>query len=110
MKKAFAIAGLLVLPLLASAEPGDRAECILEMMPGVKNDIVADAVIDYCKDRFYGSKHNAKARDTGGQPLRSVMECLKKYAFDTENETGVKAMRDACEALYPKTPKSALDQ
>lgn len=72
-------------------------ECVLDKMPGVKNDIAAHAIIRSCREK-------APETDVGSTFLSfgrmSRTECIAKYAKEVASEVGVIQVRIACNRLY----------
>ncbi|GAB6043563.1 hypothetical protein [Endothiovibrio diazotrophicus] len=81
--------------------PTSRAECVLKWMPGVMNDVVAEAVVDHCRDTLVGSRFNATPRKPGEGGMRDAFECIHRYAASTTSRDAAEAIQDACDDLYP---------
>lgn len=80
--------------------PSNYWECILDRMPGVKNDSVAIEVIRKCRKKFPNSLEVEKKSPLFG--VKTAGECVLKYGKDISSPRGVKLVRIACYRLYPK--------
>lgn len=75
-------------------------ECILEEMPGVRNDPAVYAVIGKCRKDFPNrSSVRKKSSIFGGTTAR---ECFLEHGKAVSNPKTVKFLRHACYRLYPK--------
>ncbi len=80
--------------------PSNYFECILDKMPGVKNDTAANAVIRLCRNKFPDrSKVKKKSPIIG---IKNGSECVFKYAKDVTSPRGAKLIQAACYKLYPR--------
>lgn len=75
-------------------------ECILDEMPGVKNDIVARQIIANCASKCPDKSTKKKTR-LGFSGRRTASKCFLKYAKDTTSEVGARVIRYSCYSLYP---------
>jgi len=108
--KIFIFVLILLIPLNALAGmfgPSNFWECILDEMPGAKNDAVAVAIIRKCAKKFPstapGSESTTEIKKKS--PLlgpKTCNECIIKYAEDTTSPKGINFIRGACYKLYPK--------
>jgi hypothetical protein len=80
--------------------PSNLWECILEEMPGVKNDPAAIEVIRKCKKEFPSTPEVKKKSPIFG--VSTAGECVIEYAKDVSSPRGAKYIRAACYKLYPK--------
>lgn len=80
--------------------PSNLWECILEEMPGVKNDPAAIEVIRKCKKEFPTTPEVKKKSPIFG--VSTAGECVIEYAKDVSSPRGAKYIRAACYKLYPK--------
>lgn len=108
IKKNLLPIALMLLPGISVAEITSRAECILTYMPGVMNDTVADLVIDFCRDTYFGSKYSAKPRASGEGGMRDAFDCTLQKAASTTNRDVADAIHKACKELYPESRSSPL--
>jgi hypothetical protein len=76
-------------------------ECILDEMPGVKNDIVAGQIMAKCKSKCTDKSREEKTR-FGFSGRITASKCALTYVKDTKSEKGRHIIRRACYALYPK--------
>lgn len=104
MKRTLLTPLLLALAVSANAEPTSRAACVLQWMPGVMNDRVAEAVVEHCNATLIGSKYNAKRREAGEDGIGNAFECFHRHAAATTSDDAAAAIDDACKALYPRRP------
>jgi hypothetical protein len=75
-------------------------ECILDEMPGVKNDPAAIEVIKNCKKEFPNSTVVEKKSSLFG--TKTAGECVLEYAADVSSPRGATLVRAACYKLYPR--------
>jgi hypothetical protein len=76
-------------------------ECILDEMPGVKNDYAAKAVNQVCVTTFPNTSEPADV----SAPLfgaQTRTECFAKNGKDTTSFRAIKQIRMACHFLYPE--------
>ena len=109
MKKCLMITALAIAAVPALADNDARALCVLEYMPGVQNDVVADAVVKYCNDAYYGSKRYAGQSKAAATAYNGAFDCLYRNAASSRSEDAVEAIEDACDQLYDNAPNSVLD-
>jgi len=105
MKHIKYLTALMVLLLSISAfaglfGPSNYWECILEEMPGVKNDIAAIEVIRKCRKEFPTTAKVKKKSPIIG--IKTAGECVLEYAKDVSSPGGAKWIRAACYRLYPR--------
>lgn len=74
-------------------------ECILDEMPGVKNDFVARQIIANCSSKCPDSTTKKKTR-LGFSGKMTASKCFLKYAKDTNSELGARIIRYSCYSLY----------
>lgn len=94
---------VLLLPISAFAGlfgPSNYWECILEEMPGVKNDPSAIEVIRKCRKEFPTTSEVEKKSPIIG--IKTSGECVLEYAKDVSSPRGAKLIRAACYRLYPR--------
>jgi len=72
-------------------------DCILDQMPGVKNDIAASAVMRSCNEKAPNRDVETKRLTFFGM---NRIECIKKRAKDVGSERGAIQVRLACNNLY----------
>lgn len=90
----------------ASASPGllgpsNYWECILDEMPGIKNDPAAIEVIKKCRKGFPNSSNDIEKKS----PIlgvKSAGECVRDYGRDVSSPMGAKFIQAACYRLYPR--------
>jgi len=75
------------------------AECILDKMPGVKNDQVAIEVYQTCQKKSACNNVKKKRSNLFFGPKNSS-DCVMKYAEDTTSPEGAGLIRWACSDLY----------
>lgn len=76
-------------------------ECILDDMPGVKNDIVARQIVSKCSSECTDMSTKKKF-SIGFSGKITAQECVVKYAKDTNSEVGARLIFTACYSLYPE--------
>ena len=98
---------IFLIPLNASAGmfgPSNYWECILDEMPGVKNDTVAIAIVRKCQKKFPSTAN--RTIETKKKSLlfgpKTFNECVIKYAENVTSPTGSTVIRRACYVLYPR--------
>jgi hypothetical protein len=74
--------------------PSNYWECLLDEMPGVKNDRVASAVMMICRKEHPGGVEVKKIGNG------TVSQCIAKYGKDVQGDRAVKAISYACNRLY----------
>ena len=105
MKNTKYLALLLIFLLLLNASAGmfgssNYWECILDEMPGVKNDPAAIEVVRKCRKEFPSSTKVEKKSPLFG--VKTAGECVLEYAKDVSSPRGAKLVRAACYRLYPR--------
>ncbi|KTT33823.1 hypothetical protein SB18R_03305 [Pseudomonas oryzihabitans] len=93
------LALLLVLPVSSFA--GNFATCILDKVPGVKNDNAAGAAFQVCNAKYPDRYQGVTQGDGRGiWSYDSGAECALAKARDTLSSDGAGMIRVACNALY----------
>ena len=91
--------------MAASANAASNlAECILDKMPGAKNDQFAREVMAECSQKF-GSTYSSYTSDYVGQKwgifgFKSGAECTLAKSKDTISPIAAATIRTACYRLY----------
>ena len=96
-----AIALAVLLPINTFAGvfgPSNYWECILDEMPGVKNDPAAIEVIKKCRNDFSITSEVEKKLSIFG--VKTAGECVLKYGRDISSPQGAKFVQAACYRLY----------
>ncbi|WP_459947358.1 hypothetical protein [Desulfocastanea catecholica] len=75
-------------------------ECLLEEMPGVKNDPAAIELMRKCKENYPISSYVEKKTPLFG--VKKAGECVIKYGKDVSSPKGADAIKRACYKLYPR--------
>jgi hypothetical protein len=75
-------------------------ECILDEMPGVKNDPAAREVIIECREDFPKNSQVEKKSPIFG--IKTAGECVLEYGKDVASPLGARYVQGACYNLYPK--------
>ncbi len=81
--------------------PANYWECILELMPGTQNDIVAGNLASQCSKKFPDARALSAKEKVGG--LISVPtkdDCLVKHGKNTPSLLAAKMIYGACAQLY----------
>lgn len=94
---------VVLFPVNASAGlwgPSNFWECVLEEMPGVKNDETARSVLRKCRKDFPGTYNVKRKKPVFG--VKTNNECMIKYGKDVTSPVGIKAITGACYRLYPR--------
>jgi len=94
---------LVSIPHVANASlfgPSNYWECILDEMPGVKNDPAAIEVVRKCRSEFKNSSDVKKKFPLFG--VTTAGECVLEYGKDVSSPRGAKMVRAACYRLYPR--------
>jgi len=84
--------------------PSNFWECILDEMPGVKNDAVAIAIQGKCRKKFPTTANyitEIKKKSSVFGP-KTANECVIKYAENVSSQRGAGLIRSACYRLYPR--------
>ena len=79
--------------------PSNLYECILEEMPGTKNNHAANEIIRTCRKEFPGASKIEKKSPIFG--IKTSGECIVEYGKDISSERGANFVRNACRILYP---------
>jgi hypothetical protein len=88
-----------LLPIGANAD--NYATCILEKMPGAKNDAVVFAAKNLCRDEYPDGMSAVKqGSGRGFFSFDNGAECTLKKAATTLSRPGAMAIRAACRRLY----------
>jgi len=80
--------------------PVNLWECIIEEMPGTKNDPAAREIFKNCKKRFPGSDKVKKKSSLFG--VTTAGECVVEHGKDITSPVGARLLFRACANLYPK--------
>lgn len=80
--------------------PSNVYECILDEMPGVKNDPAAVEVMRKCRKKFPNNPAVEKKTPVIG--IKTAGECVLKYGKDVLSPKGAKYIQAACYRLYPR--------
>lgn len=94
---------LTILSALACGQAfaANYATCILDKMPGAANDVVAQSVLQVCRQKHPGGfdvVKNGSGRSFFG--YKSGAECTIKKAEDTRSMQGAAMIRASCIRLY----------
>ena len=105
MKRTVFLTIVLVFFLPISTFPGvfgasNFWECILDEMPGVRNDITAIEVRRKCIKKFPNTTEVKKKSPIFG--VKTASECVLKYGKDVSSPKGAKLVRAACYRLYQR--------
>ncbi len=112
------LAGAVVLAIgfavYESAHPSTLpfAQCVIDNVPAVRNDVAARAAASQCVDLHGGYNSVAAKRYLKGQAIgfmtpKSRAECVTKYASDTASEMAAKLVYGACDCLYQSPSEGA---
>lgn len=98
-----------LLPSLASA--GNFATCVLDRLPGSRNEIAAGAAVRACYEAYPAGLPGVTTGSGRGffARYRSPDDCLADKARETTVQIAVSHMRNACRALYGEPPKRRPD-
>ncbi len=77
--------------------PGNFYECILDDMPGVRNNIAAREIMLNCRKEFPDAVIPEDKSSLGG----SARDCVVKHGKSAIGEIGPNLIRRSCYALYP---------
>lgn len=80
--------------------PGNYAECLLENLPGVRNDVAVTEIVRKCLSEFPEAFDGVKPR-TSIFGRQTWSECTLNYSKDIGAERGAALVRSACRRLYP---------
>ena len=105
MKRSVCLTIVLVIFLPISTFPGvfgasNFWECILDEMPGIKNDPAAIEVKKKCRKKFPNIVEVKKKSSIFG--VKTAGECVLKYGKDISSPRGAKLVRTACYRLYQR--------
>lgn len=99
MRTAVFLAGLL--PSIATA--GNFATCLLDKLPGVQNDVAAQAVYQVCVAQHPGAFEAVKQGSGRGWFAYSAgADCAMKKAGETRSNRAAGLIGAACRRLYDK--------
>lgn len=88
-------------PFIADAGffgPSNYHECILDEMPGTKNNIVAREIRRKCSKDFPSQGAITKKSSLFG--VDTAGECIIKYGEDVSSKHAASSIRRACRNLY----------
>lgn len=74
-------------------------ECILDAMPGAKNDLVAAEIIRACAESFPHDEGVVENASLFG--IRTAGECVLEYGDEVSSPIAAQQIRTACYRLYP---------
>lgn len=99
----------LMIPLAAQA---NFAKCLLDRLPGMQNDVAANAIWRSCNDQNPGGFTAVKqGSGRGWFSFKSGDECTAKKAGDTRSQRAAALISSACRRLYdeplPFDPRTA---
>lgn len=80
--------------------PSNFLECILDEMPGVKNDPAAIEVLKECRREFPTNAGVEMKSPIIG--VKTAGECVVEHARDVSSPIGAKVIQAVCYKLYPK--------
>ena len=89
---------LLLAAVAGPAFAANYATCILDKMPGVVNDVAANAVYRVCVDKHPGDVEQGAGRGFFG--YASSTECIAAKAKDTRSARAAQIIGFACKKLY----------
>ena len=81
------------------------AQCVIDNVPSVRNDVAAYAAASQCVQLHGGYNSVAAKRYLKGQAVgfmtpNSRAECVTKHASNTQSEMAAKLVYGACSCLY----------
>lgn len=98
---------LLALILSVVASPvfaANYATCILDKMPGVANDVAANAVRQVCRaEHPTGMDGVVQGSGRGFFGFKSGAECVVKKAGETRSQSAAATIGAACRKLYEES-------
>jgi hypothetical protein len=90
----------------ASANAGNYATCVIDRLPGTKNNAVFYANVRLCADKYPGGSHSVlPGSGRGWFAYDSGAECAAKKASDTPNELAARMIFAMCQRLYDPAPE-----
>lgn len=92
----------LLLLTTAPAFAANYATCILDKMPGVANDVAAQAVYNSCLEKYPEDVKQGSGRGFFG--YASSTECIADKARDTRSAKAAQFIGFACRKLYDEYP------
>lgn len=96
------LAATLLIPIAAEA---NFAKCLLDRLPGVQNDVAANAIWRACNDQNPGGFTAVKqGSGRGWFSFKSGDECTAKKAGDTRSHRAAALINSACRRLYDNPP------
>lgn len=114
------VAGIFILAIAFAAYESARppklpfAQCIIDNVPFVRNDVAAYAAASRCVELHGGYNSVAAKRYVKGQAVgfmtpKSRAECVTRHASNTESETAAKLVYGACNCLYQSVSEGASE-
>lgn len=81
---------------------GNYATCLLDKLPGVANDVAANAIVQTCSSKFPGGFQTVGLGSGRGDwfGFKSGAECTAKKAADTRSDRAAHMIGAACRRLY----------
>lgn len=90
--------------LAAPAFAANYASCILDKMPGLANDVAANAVRQMCMSQHPGGLTAIEqGSGRGFFSYKSGAECVVKKAGDTRSQSAAATIGAACRKLYDES-------
>lgn len=106
--KSTRVALLLLFVAAPAMAGGNYATCLLDKLPGVANDVAANAIVQTCTAKFPGGFQTVGLGSGRGDwfGFKSGAECTAKKAADTRSERAALMIGAACRRLYedPASP------
>jgi len=87
----------IIIAIYVLNRPSNFYECILEDMPGVRNNIAAREIMLNCRKEFPDAVIPEDKSSLGG----SARDCVVKRGKSAVGEIGPNLIRRSCYALYP---------
>ena len=78
--------------------PSNCQECILENVPGTKNDRAATEIVKKCLKKHGNFKKIKKKSSFFG--ISTASECTIEYSKDTSSPIAAKVIQEACYSIY----------
>ena len=92
-----ALGVMAIIAIYVLNRPGNFYECILDDMPGVRNNIAAREIMLNCRKDFPDAGTPETKSSWGG----SARDCVVKYGKSAVGEIGPNLIRRSCYALHP---------
>ena len=76
-------------------------QCLLDELPAVKNDTVAESIVNQCKDTYPIHTRIFIQKNSSWFGFNSAEQCVTRKAKSVRSEVAARYLQAACYKLYP---------